>query len=535
MSLGGNVTAAKGQHETGSRPPLSQRAGSYWIYITLLILLWDFAPVYPHIPPASSSDLFPLPPSLRPHVEFWKKVFATYSEDQVVIHDGHYMKIYKVIDLRPYRKQGLDDAAIARLKKQHIPRETEEVRRLLLKLHRMGSKPQNPSSQERHIWNLLRHVQERSRFLKAANHLRAQSGLKERFAEGIQISRRYLDEMEAIFRQEGLPVELTRLPLVESCFNLKAYSRAHAAGIWQFIPSTGRLFLRIDGIVDERWDPLLSTRAAAKLLRKNYEALGTWPLAITAYNHGLGGMERAVRTLGTRDLTTILRHYQSPSFGFASKNFYAEFLAALEVEGRYQDFFGDLPLHPPLRYDTVRLEDFVSLKTLARLAGTTPEEILALNPALRKPIRSGRAYVPKGYLLRIPKGSAPTFTQRYAALPQHHKASRQKRVFIAHRVRRGQTLSHIARYYGTTVVALKQLNGIRDARRLRAGQKLRVPVNHQPKDQKPAFLTHTVRRGQTLGHIAKRYGTTVTELKRLNGIRNVRRLQIGQRLLIPSI
>jgi membrane-bound lytic murein transglycosylase D len=513
---------------TGKATAKPWRGQGKRIWITALLLyVIGFSSTHGH----TSPDPFPFPAALRPQVEFWKKIFATYSEDQVVIHDTRYMdKIYKVIDLRPHRRQGLGDIAIDSLKKRMVPREKERVRATLIKLHRAGKEPSNLSPEERRIWNLYRNVNEPGKFLKAAavDRLRTQSGLKERFAKGIQVSRRYLGKMEEIFRQEGLPIELTRLPLVESCFDLRAYSRAAAAGIWQFIPATGKLYLRIDGIIDERRDPLLSTRAAAKLLQANYNILGTWPLAITAYNHGPGGMYRAAKQVKSRDIAEIIRRYRSRTFGFASKNFYAEFLAALEVEQQHRKFFGDLPLDPPLRYDEVQVKDFVPLKTAARCAGTTAEEILSLNPALDGPIRSGRAYLPRGYRLRIPTGASTLFAQRYAVLSHHEKANAQNPVFITHRVRRGETLGHIAKRYGTTVTLLKRLNGVRNERRLQIGQRLRVPTG-----QKLASTTHRVRRGETLGH--KRYGTIVTVLKRLNRVVNEHRVEIGQTLSIPAI
>src|SRR5262245_20063059 len=135
--------------------------------------------------------------------------------------------------------------------------------------------------------------------------------------------------METIFEREGLPVALTRLPLVESCFNVRAYSKVGAAGIWQFMPSTGRYYLRIDNAVDERRDPVTATVAAATHLKGNYEVLHSWPLAITAYNYCRAGMANAVSTVGSSDIVDIIQHYHGPAFKFASRNFYAEFLAAL--------------------------------------------------------------------------------------------------------------------------------------------------------------------------------------------------------------
>jgi membrane-bound lytic murein transglycosylase D len=152
----------------------------------------------------------------------------------------------------------------------------------------------NLSQREKRVVELFGVNADSNRLQQAASAIRAQQGLRERFHLSLERSGRYRDVMTAIFRQYGLPKELIGLPHVESLFDYQAYSKAGAAGLWQFTRSTGRLFMTINDDVDERLDPLRSTEAAAKLLRLNYNALeGSWPLAITAYNHGLDGMRRA--------------------------------------------------------------------------------------------------------------------------------------------------------------------------------------------------------------------------------------------------
>jgi membrane-bound lytic murein transglycosylase D len=192
-------------------------------------------------------------------------------------------------------------------------------------------KRQNLDSDEARVLALFKGQQTPTRLRAAADDIRFQSGIRNRFVEGLLRSVVYLSDMERIFADAGLPRELVLLPHIESSFNTKAYSKAGAAGIWQFMPATGRRFMRIDNRVDERMNVRLSTVAATTLLRENYEELGTWPLAITAYNHGTYGMKLAVETVGTTDFGTIVQRYDGPMFGFASKNFYAEFLAALEA------------------------------------------------------------------------------------------------------------------------------------------------------------------------------------------------------------
>jgi membrane-bound lytic murein transglycosylase D len=364
-----------------------------------------------------SQSHFPYPAALRPQVEFWKKIFATYSKFQSVIHDAESMKVYKVLDFQPLlNEEGLDEATVYQIKQDQTKIETERVRALLLSLHRCNPNCDDLDPDQQKIWNLYRNVKNPDKFLQAAgeDRIRSQTGIREKFADAIRVSRRYLKAMEVIFRQEGVPVELTRLPFIESSFNVQAYSKVGAAGIWQFMPTTGRLFnLRINNLVDERRDPLIATRAAARLLKSNYERLGSWPLAITAYNHGPAGVAAAVNAVGSEDIATIIKSYKGERFGFASRNFYPEFLAALLVEKNFQDHFGPLLTESPLVHDEVTIDCPVPLRTAARFAKTDETELLLLNPALGESVRGGRAPVPRHYELRIPSGSLAGFLSAY--------------------------------------------------------------------------------------------------------------------------
>lgn len=364
-----------------------------------------------------SGEHFPYPASLRPQVEFWKKIFGTYSKFQSVIHDAENMKVYRVLDFRPLiDEEGLDEATVYQIKQDQTKLEIERIRSMLLTLHKCNPNCQELSAEEQKIWSLYRNVKGQDKFSQAASEdrLRSQTGIKERFADGIRVSRRYLKAMEAIFRQEGVPVELTRLPFIESSFNVQAYSKVGAAGIWQFMPSTGRLYnMRINNVVDERRDPLIASAAAARFLKANYERLGTWPLAITAYNHGPGGVAAAVDAVGTTDIATIIQSYKGSRFGFASRNFYPEFLAAMSVEKNFEDHFGLLHTEAPLVHEEVTVETPILLRTAARFAGTDEEELVLLNPALSEAVREGRASVPRNYELRIPVGASAGFLKAY--------------------------------------------------------------------------------------------------------------------------
>src|SRR5438128_2553053 len=273
----------------------------------------------------------------------------------------------------------------------------------------------------------------------------------------IRFWRANFPEMERIFREEGLPVELVRLPLIESCFNLRAYSKAGAAGVWQFMPRTGRLFMRVDNLVDERRDPISSTRAAARFLTRVHDMLDTWPLTITAYNHGPDGVARAVSEVGTNDIATIVRDYHGKAFGFASRNFYVEFLAALEVERDHRTYFGDLHGEPPPRVRERRLERALGIEAAARLARIGRSELASLNPALSTLVVTGHRPIPAGYRLRLPESAGGSFENRLAEFsaeqgvtssasprPVRVAASAKGRVrpaVLTYRVRRGATAS----------------------------------------------------------------------------------------------
>jgi membrane-bound lytic murein transglycosylase D len=427
----------------------------------------------------SESAAIPVLPGIKIQVEFWKQIFGTYSTHQVVIHDTWRLdRIYEVLDFRPLAESGVSDADIAAYAKDKVRSEKERIRAILTRLHQLGPNSSDLSEEERKIGALFAAVKEPAKYLDAAaeDRIRAQTGLRERFAAGVEVSRRYLPEMEALFRREGLPLQLTRLPLVESCFNVRAYSKVGAAGIWQFMPSTGRPYLRIDDAVDERRDPVAATTAAAQYLKANYDVLGNWPLAITAYNHGRAGMAHAVATVGSAELTDIIARYHGPAFKFASRNFYAEFLAALDVERHFKDYFGELRAAPPLHAKTVVLPDYVNVSALARAAGTDVDTLADLNPALAPDVIAGKLHVPKGYNVRIPRESATRFPTRYASLAAGEKHRSQRALYVTHRVKPGQTLVGIAKRYRTTVAAIKRQNNLRSVSRLRAGQSLVIPT-----------------------------------------------------------
>jgi membrane-bound lytic murein transglycosylase D len=436
---------------------------------------------------ADESGAFPRPAQLEAQVRFWRKIFAEYSTHQVVLHDALDLnKVYGVLDFRQHVDDGMSDADLDHLQRVETDIELERVRTILLRLHTLGGATDGLTAEERKIYDLYKDDPADDRFLQAASdkRLRSQRGLREKFAHGLAVARHYWPEMERIFREEGLPTELTRLPLVESCFNVMAYSKVGAAGIWQFMPSTGRRFLDVGRAVDERRDPIASTRAAARFLREMHDNLDTWPLTITAYNHGPAGIARAVRELGTADIGTIVRDYRGSAFGFASRNFYAEFLAAVDVAQHWQDHFETLPACGIPSSREVRLERAVGIEVAARLAGTDRDTLADLNPALMRPVTDGKCAIPRGYRLRVPE-SGRGFEVRLAQLgaesdavretAPHRDGVRLRTAALTYRVRSGQSLEHIAKHHKVSVAALRKANGLGKVARLKPGQRLRIP------------------------------------------------------------
>lgn len=279
---------------------------------------------------ASGSD-FPTPEGLEVKVEFWEKIFSVYSTNEYVIHDNEYLDIiYEVVDFRSTPR-------ISEAKKRDIIEKTKNKYIVILnKIGRLKDQPHKLTKEELAVYKKFGGADGWRRFKNAAGRLRAQGGISDRFSAGYDRSKRYMDRFRGIFRKHGLPEELAYLPHVESSFDVRAYSSCGAAGIWQFTRSTGKIYLTISGRVDQRLDPYLSADAAARLLKENYKALGEWPLAVTAYNHGAYGMMKAVRTVGSSNIVHIIARYKGESFGFASKNFYAEFLAARKVAMQHE-------------------------------------------------------------------------------------------------------------------------------------------------------------------------------------------------------
>ena len=417
--------------------------------------------------PLAAADTFPQPPELRPDVDFWVSIFTQYDSNEGVLHDNRHLGVvYERIDLPSTLSRTARNRAISDRRKQ--------LQRTLRTL--AGGKRDNLTAEEARVLALWPADVSNSTLSAAVDRIRYQQGLSDRFRAGLERSGRWRSFIVAELAALGVPAELAALPHVESSYNPEARSHVGASGIWQFTRSTARRYMRVDHVLDERNDPYAATRGAGRLLAYNYSITGNWPMAITAYNHGLAGVRRAMREYGDTAYVDILRKYNGRTFGFASRNFYVAFLAAMQVDQDPGRYFPGVTPEPALRYEEIELSGYIAASDLAKTLGVTVNELRRHNPALQATIWTGSKHLPKGYRIRLPAGAAQGgLSGLIAGIPASTWASQQLPDMF-HTVARGDTLSQIAEEYDTRVSTLVALNGLGSRHRIRAGQRLRLPA-----------------------------------------------------------
>jgi len=368
------------------------------VLCTVLLLLSGLASAAP-------SDI-PRPPALERDVQFWIRVYSQVTTHEGLLHDEHNLGVvYQTLQFEP-------DIAPSERREQ-IDAQREHYRAILRSLAD-GSAAADDAEANR-VRALFGNEASPARFVLAATEVRFQLGQSDRFREGLARSGLWGAHIGDVLSAAGLPPEIAALPHVESSFDPAAYSKVGAAGLWQFMRSTGRRFLRIDDAVDERMDPYRATEAAAQLLDFNYRLLGSWPLALTAYNHGAAGMRRARDAMQTDDIVAIVRSYSSPSFGFASRNFYVSFLAALEIDRHPERYFGAIDRRNPTRLPEVAVPAYVPVAALERVLKVERTRLQQVNPALLPTVWRGQRLVPEGYRLRLPAEVSAITTEQLAA------------------------------------------------------------------------------------------------------------------------
>ncbi|MFK7872965.1 MAG: lytic transglycosylase domain-containing protein [Oligoflexales bacterium] len=285
---------------------------------------------------ALPSQDFPITGHIAQQSDFWEKIFTQLPSTSSLIHDMNHPNV--LLDL-------IDHHKIAKQKNRKLPSLAQQASLTEAYLNRYkealnhfkiyGEKAKHKSLIEMRVYEVYKRQRKMSSLLKGRAKIRSQAGLSDQFILGGSRSQNYLHQMEDIFREYNVPEVITRLSFVESMFNNQARSKVGASGVWQFMKPTAKNFIIVDKFIDERNSPLKATRAAAQLLSENYKLLGTWPLAITAYNHGPTGLRKAVKKFRTKDLNTIISQYKSSTFGYASRNFYSEFVAAARSYQKY--------------------------------------------------------------------------------------------------------------------------------------------------------------------------------------------------------
>jgi len=360
-----------------------------------------------------------------------------------------------------------------------------------------------------------------------------ESDIHERFSTYLSRLGRYGPMIRERLRAAGLPTDLVYLAMIESGLNPRAYSRARAVGIWQFIRGTGRLYgLKVDYWVDERRDPLKSTDAAIAHLSDLYDEFGSWYLAAAAYNAGSGRVRRAIARTGRREYWDLIR---GTSLRRETRSYVPKMIAAAMIAKNPEEYgFRDIVAEPPLEFDVAAVPDATSMDVLAEAAGTEEEVMRELNPEYLRYVTPPDREV----TIRVPPGKADAFRVNYASIPADKRVT-----WLIHVVTRGQTLGQIARRYGTSVAALRAANGNVNPRRIQIGQQLVVPrsgaqttrvassASQSSTRAAPGQATVTVRRGDTLWSLARRHGVSTTDLMRWNNLSSSR-IHPGDRLTV---
>ncbi|MGX2040873.1 transglycosylase SLT domain-containing protein [Methylocaldum sp. MU1018] len=501
----------------------------------------DTVSISSHIPDVAQelSDVpFPEPPGLQDAVQFWRQVFAVWHLNQFAIHDSvHLGVVYDVVELPDVDGEGL--APVHRAAVEWQVHALEDELRDLEERVRLGAEL---SDSQQRLFELLTRRGGEDAVYGASTRVRSQRGLRERFLKGVEISGRYDRLFRRVFREADLPEDLAYLPHVESSFVNRVHSSVGAAGMWQFMRATARHCLHVSRAVDERFDPVFAARGAARYLAHAYEALGDWGLAITSYNHGVAGIARAKKRFGS-DLARIVRYYQGSSFGFASRNFYAEFLAVRSIVRNLAAYFPEgVFFQPPLDHDLVRLTSALPVSRLARMHGVDRDTLADLNPAWTRAAISGRALLPAGVDVWLPQGALARAPDASAYV--------QPVIVAGDESRRGQPSS--VRIEGRIVTA-----GLIDVGEEPADTQSQLFVAQAPvleddlaEASRPAKAgarkaalksgraskrnrLHVVRPGESPHLIAAKYGVRLHKLLMLNAIKQRTVLRPGQRLRIP--
>ena len=371
-----------------------------------------------------------------------------------------------------------------------------------------------------------------------------QEGQRRRYLEEtFRRSDRYREMVLKEIHEAGLPEELWAVPIIESGYKTSAYSRARAVGLWQFMTTTARNYgLTVNEWVDERRDPVKSTRAAMAYLKDLYSWFTSWDFALAAYNRGEYGIQRDI------ERSRIVDFMEMAELGATHRETenHVPQIHAAAIIAKNPEKYGFHLGNDPMAMDTVMIDYVVDLSVVATCAGTSEEQVRELNPELRKWVTPILSKDYPTYTLKLPTGTVDRYRDEVSEI-----GDRTPRRQVQYTVRRGDTISKVAGRFGVSTSDLREWNNLR-SNRLRRGQRLVVmpPSGYKAKKSTEVALAdassasskgdtasgtgvHTVRRGDTLYDIAQTYGTTVANLKELNGIRSGK-IFPGQKLKVPT-
>ena len=355
-----------------------------------------------------------------------------------------------------------------------------------------------------------------------------QTVARDAFETYMRRSGKYVDLMQSILKEKQLPLDLVWLCLVESGFNPKAYSWARAMGPWQFIASTGRNYgLKRNWWYDERRDFVKSTYAACAYLSFLYDKFGSWPLALAGYNGGEGRVERAIQKHNTDNFWDLKLKRQT-------EDYVPLYMAATIIAKNPERYGFNVEYEDPIQFDILEIDEPMDLKKVAQVVGTSLETMDGLNPELLRGVTPPNY---PGYKLRIPVGTKELLTEYLKKNPSKFASG----LLVEHKVRKGETLSYLAKKYEVPLSVIMETNGLTKKHFLRIGQRLMIPSQSGASsrsslsDSKKEDVTfYTVKRGETLSYLAKKYGVSVSAIVEANGLTNKHRVTAGQQLLIPS-
>lgn len=463
------------------------------------------------------SKTFATAKNLEEAVQFWISIYTDYQSQQGVLHDLDNLSIiYEKVDFNFINTNStLSEKQKNKAREKYID---ERKKQILSSINKVLTQP--PVEELNDLENQIIKMWEPKGGLKALkeaaslDQIRFQLGQSDRMKEAIYLSGRYLPMMERIFKKEELPLQLTRLVFVESSFNVLARSKVGASGLWQIMPSAARRRLRMNNTIDLRNHPEKATELAAKMLKFNYEMLGEWPLAVTGYNHGPYGVKRLVEHNKTKDLGELIATGEGRRFGFASRNFYASFLAVLEVEGKAGVYFPGIKQANEFIVEPLKLRKPIYFKELVEFFGGDKEKAQLYNPHLQR----------LAYLNKVPLD-----TKSYLVIPSELKVNP---LYVVKNDNIKESSDEINK-----IDLSSQSN---ESQKFSKKSKKKKITNHKllasasvDEDGKSDIKKYKVTRGDTLYGISKQFGVSIKSIKAINEMKRSR-IRVGQILILPD-